>query len=170
MHYTVKYSKRKSLQIVIDRQAEVLVRAPFGISEKYIDQFVRANEEQIEKHLKLQRERLARHPEPTEEEKALLIRRAKEYLPKKTREYAAIMGVEPTGVRITSARTRFGSCSPKNSICYSWRLMQYPLEAVDYVVVHELAHILHKDHSKAFYRTVERFMPDYRRRRAMLKN
>ena len=41
---------------------------------------------------------------------------------------------------------------------------------LDYVVVHELAHILHKDHSKAFYRTVERFMPDYRRRRAMLKN
>jgi hypothetical protein len=105
----------------------------------------------------------------TEEEKQMLIRRAKEYLPKKTMEYAAIMGVNPTGVKITSARTRFGSCSGKNSICYSWRLMQYPQAAVDYVVVHELAHILHKNHGRDFYLTVERYLPDYRQRRALLK-
>ena len=105
----------------------------------------------------------------TEAEKKALIAQAKAYLPKRTMEYAAVMGVNPTGIRITSARTRFGSCSAKNSICYSWRLMQYPKAAVDYVVVHELAHILHKDHSREFYRTVERYLPDYRERRKLLK-
>ena len=47
--------------------------------------------------------------------------------------------------------------------------MQYPQEAIDYVVVHELAHILHKNHSRDFYLTVERYMPDYRERKALLK-
>jgi predicted metal-dependent hydrolase len=79
------------------------------------------------------------------------------------------MGVRHSGVKITSARTRFGSCSAKNSICYSLYLMQYPPEAVDYVVVHELAHIRHKNHSPAFYAEVARWLPDYRRRQAMLR-
>ena len=169
MEYTVKFSKRKSLQLVIDRQAEVIVRAPLRTSMKTVEWFVQEHEDWIAKHLEIQRQRLAQHPEPTEEEKLQLISRAKEYLPKRTMEYAAIMGVQPTGIRITSARTRFGSCSAKNSICYSWRLMQHPKAAVDYVVVHELAHILHKDHSKAFYATVERYLPDYRERRKLLK-
>ena len=79
------------------------------------------------------------------------------------------MGLHPTGLRITSARTRFGSCSAKNSICFSWRLMQYPDAAVDYVVVHELAHIREKNHGRAFYALVEQFLPDWRERRALLK-
>ena len=79
------------------------------------------------------------------------------------------MGVCPTGMRITGARTRFGSCSGKNSICFSWRLMAYPQEAVDYVVVHELAHILHKNHGPAFYQCIESVLPDWRQRRALLK-
>ena len=79
------------------------------------------------------------------------------------------MGLTPTGIRITSARTRFGSCSGKNSICFSWRLMLYPPEAIDYVVVHELAHIRHHDHSPAFYALVERYMSDWRDRMKLLK-
>mgnify|MGYP000174709420 CR=1 FL=1 len=79
------------------------------------------------------------------------------------------MGLVPAGIKITSARTRFGSCSGKNSICFSWRLMLYPPEAIDYVIVHELAHIRHHDHSPAFYREVEAYLPDWRARRALLR-
>jgi predicted metal-dependent hydrolase len=79
------------------------------------------------------------------------------------------MGVAPTGVKITSARTRFGSCSGKNSLCFSLYLMEYPEDAIDAVVVHELAHIRHKDHSPAFYAEVERWMSDYRQRAKLLK-
>jgi len=79
------------------------------------------------------------------------------------------MNLYPTGLKITSARTRFGSCSSKNSICFSWRLMYYPEPAIDYVVVHELAHIAHKNHGPQFWALVERYLPDYRARRAMLR-
>ena len=83
--------------------------------------------------------------------------------------YSAEMQLYPTGITITGARKRFGSCSGKNRICFSWRLMQYPEEAIDYVVVHELAHIRHKDHSRAFYDCVAQVMPDWRERRALLR-
>ena len=84
-------------------------------------------------------------------------------------KYSEIMGLYPTGITITGAERRFGSCSGKNRICFSWRLMRYPEEAIDYVVVHELAHIRHKDHSKAFYACIEQVLPDWRERRKLLK-
>ena len=79
------------------------------------------------------------------------------------------MGLEPTGIKITSAQKRFGSCNGKNSICYSWRLMLYPPEAIDYVVVHELAHIVHKNHGAKFYKLVAKYLPDYKERVKMLR-
>ena len=84
-------------------------------------------------------------------------------------QYASLMGLRPAGISITGARTRFGSCSAKNRICFSWRLMRYPEAAIDYVVVHELAHIRHKDHSPAFYDCIARILPDWRERRALLR-
>ena len=84
--------------------------------------------------------------------------------------YAYRMGVWPTRVTVTSARTRFGSCSPKNALSFSWRLMDYPEEAIDYVVVHELAHIRFHDHSPAFYAFISSVMPDHKRRREMLRH
>ena len=80
------------------------------------------------------------------------------------------MGLTPTGVRITGARRRFGSCSAKNSLCFSWRLMLYPQAAVDYVVVHELAHIAHKNHGPAFYACIAAVLPDYKARIRLLKD
>ena len=65
--------------------------------------------------------------------------------------YSEQMGLYPTQVRITGARTRFGSCSSQGHICFSWRLMQYPPEAIDYVVVHELAHLRYMSHGAEFY-------------------
>ena len=73
------------------------------------------------------------------------------------------------GITVTGARTRFGSCSPKNRLCFSFRLMEYPLPAIEYVVVHELAHIRHKNHGPDFYRLVEGTLPDYRQRIGLLK-
>ena len=79
------------------------------------------------------------------------------------------MGVAYTHIGITSAKTRFGSCSKKGSINYSYRLMLYPSAAWDYVVVHELAHLIHFDHSSAFWQTVAETLPDYKERAALLK-
>ena len=99
----------------------------------------------------------------------VLKAKALPYLTERTEYFAKIMGVKPTGIKITSAKKRFGSCSGKNSICYSWRLMQYPAEAIDYVVVHELAHIIYKNHGKNFYKLIEKYLPDYKKREKLLK-
>ena len=72
------------------------------------------------------------------------------------------MNIKPTGVKITSAQKRFGSCNGKNSLCFSYILMLYPDEAVDYVVVHELSHIRHHNHSKDFYKLISSVLPDYK--------
>ena len=72
-------------------------------------------------------------------------------------------------IRITSARTRWGSCSAKGTLSFSWRLILTPMETVDYVVVHELAHTIHHNHSKRFWSLVEKIMPDYKEQRKRLR-
>ena len=80
------------------------------------------------------------------------------------------MGLKHGRITITSAKTRFGSCSSKGNISYSYLLMTYPEAAREYVVVHELAHLVHMNHSAAFYSLVEQYMPDYKARRKLLKS
>lgn len=162
-------SRRRSLALEVTRNLEIVVRAPLRASESSIRAFVEAHRAWLSAAADRQKARQALHPEPTEEEAAALRRRAREILPGKVAFYAKIMGVAPTAVRVTSARTRFGSCSPKNSLSFSWRLMQYPETAIDYVVVHELAHIRRRDHSKAFYAIVAEVLPDYKARQKLLK-
>lgn len=112
---------------------------------------------------------MANHPEPTAEEEVLLRQKARALLPGLVTQYAAQMEVQPTGITVTGARTRFGSCSPKNRLSFSFRLMSYPLAAIEYVVVHELAHIRHKNHGPDFYAEIEKILPDWRQRNQLLK-
>ena len=78
-------------------------------------------------------------------------------------------GISPAGWSVTAAARRWGSCSGKNKLCFSWRLILAHPDAVDYVVVHELAHIRHHNHSPAFWAEVCGFLPDYPRRQALLR-
>ena len=169
IEYELVRSRRKTLAVQVTREGRVIVRAPLRLAKYRIDRFVTEHTNWITRALADQQSRREAHPEPDAEKQAELIRRAKTELPPKVRYYADLMGLHPTGLKITSARTRFGSCSGKNSICFSWRLMDYPEPAIDYVVVHELAHIAHHDHSPQFWALVERYLPDYRQRRAMLR-
>lgn len=86
-----------------------------------------------------------------------------------TAQMAEQMGVTYKSVLITSAKTRWGSCSGKNALHYSFRLLYVTQELMEYVVVHELAHTVHKNHSRAFWTLVERYVPDWRERRKKLK-
>ena len=167
--YTLIRAKRRTMSLQLDRDGNAVVRAPYGVKKEFIDRFVAAHGDWLARARAKQQSRRAAHPEPTEAEREALIAQAKEYLPARVAHWSAVMGLTPTGIRITSARTRFGSCSGKNSICFSWRLMEYPEEAVDYVVVHELAHIVHKNHGPDFWALVGQYMPDYKRRRALLR-
>jgi len=94
---------------------------------------------------------------------------AKELLPRRVAVFAQPMGLSPRAVRITNARTRWGSCSTVGNLNFSWKLMMAPGYAVDYVVIHELAHLREPNHSQRFWRIVGRVMPDYARAQACLK-
>ena len=94
---------------------------------------------------------------------------AKNIIKNRTVEYAKHMNVTPASVRITDAKTRWGSCSGKNRINFSWRLVMTDNNTIDYVVVHELAHIREHNHSPRFWKIVESVLPDYRDRQKKLK-
>jgi len=94
---------------------------------------------------------------------------AKNLLTNKVAGYAKQMGVTPIAVKINGAKTHWGSCSGKNSINFSWRLVMADDDVIDYVVVHELAHIKEHNHSDRFWAVVEGVLPDYKGRQAKLK-
>ena len=168
--YELIRSGRRTVALEITPDGRVLVRAPRRMPQTEIDTFVQRHTSWLETHLARQKVRAAAHPEPDAAWRAALIERAKAVLPARVAHYGTIMGLTPAGVRITDARRRFGSCSGKNRLCFSWRLMLYPPEAVDYVVVHELAHILHKNHGPAFYACIAAVLPDYKARIRLLRD
>jgi hypothetical protein len=94
---------------------------------------------------------------------------AKEKLSERLAFYSQRLCLSPTGMRITSARYRWGSCSGRNRLAFSWRVIMASPSVIDYILIHELAHIREKNHSKRFWRFVESVMPDYRTRRLWLK-
>lgn len=84
--------------------------------------------------------------------------------------YAPALHVPPPPFRLSQAKTRWGSCNSRGLVTLNWRLIQLPLHLIDYVVAHELAHLIEMNHSKTFWRLVGTIYPDYRIARSMLKN
>ena len=82
--------------------------------------------------------------------------------------YAPIVGVRPTGMQVKAYKARWGSCKMDGQIQFNWRLIHGPVDVLDYVVVHELCHILQHNHSAAYWSEVARVMPDYEVRRKWL--
>ncbi len=94
---------------------------------------------------------------------------AKECLLEKTEYYAKILNVQPKSVSVHQYKGRWGSCSQDKDIKYNWRIIIAPHPIVDYVVAHELCHILEPNHSPAFWKCVEGVLVDYRERKKWLK-
>ena len=167
MNYEIIYSKRKTISLVI-KDGRLIVRAPIGTKPSKIKELVNSHSAWIEKGIKKSEQR-AKSAVISKEEEKLLRKTAKEILPLKTQYYSKIMGLKYGRITITGAKTRFGSCSSEGNISYSYRLMRYPDRAIDYVVVHELAHILEMNHSDRFWKIVAAVFPDYKERRRLLK-
>ncbi len=89
---------------------------------------------------------------------------AEAYLPAIVEKYAAQMQLSPRAIRFRKTKRQWGSCSGQNVLSFNTMLMKLPEEVIDYVVVHELAHIEHKHHQRSFWKLVERHMPDYKAR------
>ena len=84
--------------------------------------------------------------------------------------YAPLLGVRAPSIRLSNARTRWGSCHPAGHVLLNWRLVHLPLPLVDYVVVHELAHLRELNHSARFWRLVAAVVPDHAERRAAIRS
>lgn len=106
-------------------------------------------------------------------EQAVLTRwyrkQAQTYMSERVDHFSEKHGLQYKEIRITSAITRWGSCSGRNNLNFPWRLLMAPQEVIDYVVVHELAHTVHKNHSPRFWNLVESIMPDWKVHRGHLK-
>ena len=162
--YTLVRSKRKSVAIQVDSDCNITVRAPLRISQKEIDKILFEKKAWLEQTIISQRENKKHIKDYSDDDIKILRKKAKEILPLKVEYYAKIMQVEPASVKINSAKKRYGSCSGTNNLNFSLYLMDKDERFVDYVVVHELAHIKHHNHSKDFYKFIEHFMPDYKER------
>jgi predicted metal-dependent hydrolase len=205
-------SRRKSVAVIVRPDGTLEVRAPLGLAEGRIQEFVKSHAEWIQKQQK--RARLAAPPSvktySNGEEFLFLGRshplriiphqrpalafdggtfqlarsakpkakeyfarwykaRAQEMLTAQVNALAAQRGFTFQKMRISSARTRWGSCSSKGTLSFTWRLMMAPPEIVDYVVVHELVHTQIHNHSKIFWQGVAKLLPDYKQRRTWLR-
>ncbi len=169
LDYELKYTARRTLALEVSRGARLIVRAPRGMKRSEIERFVAAHETWASEKLNAARMRQSVFDTLREAEIEALKAQAKETLIPLTEQHAARMGLAPKRVRITGAKSRFGSCGRDGGVCYSWRLMLYPEAAREYVVVHELCHLRYFDHSPAFYSLLASVLPDYRARRALLK-
>lgn len=160
-------SRRRTLALEIRRDGQLVVRAPNRLSERRIRQFVESRADWIEAHL----QKSAAAAEAAEAagrftpaEKAAMIEWARRLIPERVRVFAPQVGVTVGAVSIRTQKTRWGSCSRAGNLSFNALLTQAPPDVLDAIVVHELCHRKHMDHSAAFYREVRRVLPDYDRR------
>ena len=170
------YSARKTMGLEVKPDGRIYARFPRRTPDKTARAFIREHSRWIvEKWLMMEqrREKTQMRPRRDYEEDPALERiyrkRAKERLMGRAASFAGIMHVTYGTLRLSSARTRWGSCSARGNLNFHWKLILMPPEILDYVVVHELAHRKQMNHSKLFWAEVERILPDYERRRRWLK-
>lgn len=172
MDFELIRAKRKSISLQIREDGSLVVRAPRFLSEREIIKFVESKRDWIEKARDRQQARVqekgALEPIPVAEVHRLALE-AKRLLPGQVAFYAEKLGVRYGRITIRNQTSRWGSCSGKGNLNFNCLLMLTPPEIIDYVVVHELCHLLEMNHSTRFWSHVESILPDYKLRRKWLK-
>ncbi|MCI9014102.1 MAG: M48 family metallopeptidase [Lachnospiraceae bacterium] len=173
--YTLIRSNRKSCSISITPDGRITVRVPLRISDREIRHLLTDRQTWIITKYLEQQQKQARMPvsDLTDTQRAALTQRyiaaAREYFPKRAAHFQQFTGGTYSRITIRDQKTRWGSCSARGTLSFNWRLMLAPPAILDYVVVHELCHLTHMNHSPAFWQAVEAVCPDYRDSRRWLK-
>lgn len=211
-------SRRRTIELQINSDSSLIVRAPLRVSERYINKLVYKKRLWISKkqEFMLRQKQLTKQKEFISGESFLYLgntyklqivdnsklpllplslesstgtfflsrthldkakelfmlwykEQAKQKITERVDFYCSQTGLKYNKVRITDAGSRWGSCGSKNSLNFNWRLIMAPPGVLDYVVVHEVAHITEKNHSKRFWLKVETIFPDYKIHRKWLK-
>ena len=158
-------SRRRTAAIQITPQGEVIFRAPLTMPRREITRILEERRNWIDRKLSAVREDAAagRAAPLSREDLAALAQQAKEILPPLAEAYAARLGVTYSRITIRCQKTRWGSCSDRGNLNFNCLLVLMPPEVLDSVVVHELCHRRHMNHSREFYDEVLQIFPNYKK-------
>ena len=168
----ITYSRRKSLSLRIAPDGSLDIRAPIGMPRREIERFLEEKADWIATHraqVLRDRQQGALHAIGAEQLETLK-ELAREPIYESLRRFAPQMGVNYGRVTIRCQKSRWGSCSSQNNLNFNWKLMLAPPEALEYVVVHELCHLIEFNHSQRFWRLVESRLPEYEAAKKWLKD
>lgn len=101
--------------------------------------------------------------------KEWVMNRASHFLEDRKKRFAIKIGASPFSIQIKEQKKRWGSCTPEGNIYLNWRIFLAPTSVIDYVLVHELAHLKHLDHSSDFWQVIRSILPDYENRKEWLR-
>ena len=162
-------SRRKTIAIQIDREGQVIVRTPYGITKRQVEEFLDEKKDWILQTRQRVEKRKTEQISISEEVRREGIERAKRIFPERTAYFAKRMGVDYGRITIREQKTRWGSCSSAGNLNFNWKLVLMPSELLDYVVVHELTHLLERGHNVHFYGILDQVYPNWKACRERLK-
>ena len=171
MNYTLLRSKRKTLSLEITETGEILIRAPKRVSKKFIEDFISQKQSWIsskQQNVTKQQDKLK---ELGFELKDLpkLKHKARKTLKQATEQYSKELNFPYKRFRLSSAKKRWGSCSSAKTISINWKLILTPKEIQDYVILHELVHLKHMNHSRQYWQELARVCPDFKAKKRYLR-
>lgn len=173
---TVHFSNRKSISIQVKEDLTIHARAPVYAKPREVEAFIDAHSAWIYDKYTMLKAKKTSTPNLSEAEQkhaASLERKfrkaAKEYIPYRVEYFHKYTGGHYTSITIRDQKSRWGSCSSHGTLSFNYRLMMAPPKILDYVVVHELCHLTHMNHSKEFWSMVESILPDYKESKKWLK-
>ena len=166
IEYIIKKSRRTTISVQITPDQKLLVKAPAYTSIKEVEELLREKRDWIIKQInrtKVTSQQAAQMGILSDKEIRKLKRDAKKIIPARVEYYAKLSGITYNRIFIRLQKSRWGSCSIEGNLNFNALLALMPLEVLDSVVVHELCHRRHMDHSKAFYDEVLKIFPDYKK-------
>lgn len=171
--YIIQKSRRRSISVSVMTDNRVLVKAPYGTSERTVQEFLLSKKDWITKHLEKQN----REEEKAEslgllsaDEIKQIKKQAHKIIPQRVEYWANKIGVTYGRIAIRLQSSRWGSCAQNGNLNFNCLLVLMPQEILDSVVVHELCHRKHMNHSKEFYAEIDRVFHDYKRCNKWLKD
>ena len=160
----------RSLRVLIKASGDVVVTAPRFITVKKVEEFLFAHQDWVLEKVNFAKEQQRKLEEVyTGSSLSANSARARKLATDKARYFAGLYGVTFNRISIKNQSTQWGSCSSKRNLNFNYRLVFLPPELVDYVVVHEICHLIEMNHSERFWRQVARTVPDYKTRKLQLR-
>lgn len=164
--YILKKSNRRSISIKISDEGKVLIKAPNQITIDKVEEFLYEKRDWILKQInreEIQNSKALEMGSLSEDDVKKIKKEARKLIPERVHYYSQLMGVTYNRISIRLQKSRWGSCTADGNLNFNCLLVLMPQEILDSVVVHELCHRNHMNHSKAFYAEVLKYFPDYKR-------